>query len=167
VPPTKEEIDKIIKLHEGGYSQREIAKEFDKSVGWVNGILKSLNIQSERSWTKNATAAKKNYDRAARLDLNNYLFNKICEMSKETKSPSDLKNLIISYGILSDKRELIEPPVPLKTEDDGFFSELECKAEEVWQDIDAQDISVSMDTPKPQAMANPNLVDKSFTDTES
>jgi len=32
--PTEDEIQRIIALHEDGKSQREIAKEFDKSVGW-------------------------------------------------------------------------------------------------------------------------------------
>lgn len=107
--PTEEEIQKIIALHEDGKSQREIAKEFDKSVGWVNGILKRLNVSTERSQTKKATEAKQTYDRARRLALNDMWFEKIEKMLREADDPNSLRALATPYGVAEDKRSLLEP----------------------------------------------------------
>lgn len=110
--PTEEEIQKIIDLHEEGKSQRDIAKEFDKSVGWVNGILKKLNVNSERSQTKNATAAKRTYDRERRLALNDLWFEKIEKLLTEAKDGKSLRELAIPYGVAEDKRSILEPLQP-------------------------------------------------------
>lgn len=110
--PTEEEIQKIIDLHKEGKSQRDIAKEFDKSVGWVNGILKKLNINSERSQTKNATAAKRTYDRERRLALNDLWFEKIEKLLTEAKDGKSLRELAIPYGVAEDKRSILEPLQP-------------------------------------------------------
>lgn len=110
--PTEEEIQKIIDLHEEGKSQRDIAKEFDKSVGWVNGILKKLNVKSERSQTKNATAAKRTYDRERRLALNDLWFEKIEKLLTEAKDGKSLRELAIPYGVAEDKRSILEPLQP-------------------------------------------------------
>lgn len=113
--PTEEEIQKIIDLHEEGKSQRDIAKEFDKSVGWVNGILKKLNVKSERSQTKNATAAKRTYDRERRLALNDLWFEKIEKLLTEAKDGKSLRELAIPYGVAEDKRSILEPLQPDNT----------------------------------------------------
>lgn len=113
--PTEEEIQKIIDLHEEGKSQRDIAKEFDKSVGWVNGILKKLNVNSERSQTKNATAAKRTYDRERRLALNDLWFEKIEKLLTEAKDGKSLRELAIPYGVAEDKRSILEPLQPDNT----------------------------------------------------
>ena len=100
--PTEDEIQRIIALHEDGKSQREIAKEFDKSVGWVNGILKRLNVSSERSQTKRATEAKRTYDRERRLALNDLWFEKIEKMLLEAEDSRTLRELATPYGVAMD-----------------------------------------------------------------
>ena len=107
--PTEDEIKRIIALHEDGKSQREIAKEFDKSVGWVNGILKRLNVSSERSQTKKATEAKRTYDRERRLALNDLWFEKIEKMLLEAEDSRTLRELATPYGVAMDKRSILEP----------------------------------------------------------
>lgn len=107
--PTEDEIQRIIALHEDGKSQREIAKEFDKSVGWVNGILKRLNVSSERSRTKKATEAKRTYDRERRLALNDLWFEKIEKMLLEAEDSRTLRELATPYGVAMDKRSILEP----------------------------------------------------------
>ena len=110
--PTEEEISRIIELHEDGRSQREIAKEFDKSVGWVNGVLKALNIQSERSQTKKATEAKATYDREKRLALNDMWFEKIESMLAKATDANTLRALAVPYGVAEDKRSALDPILP-------------------------------------------------------
>jgi len=107
--PTEDEIQRIIALHEDGKSQREIAKEFDKSVGWVNGILKRLNVSSERSQTKKATEAKRTYDLERRLALNDLWFEKIEKMLLEAEDSRTLRELATPYGVAMDKRSILEP----------------------------------------------------------
>lgn len=106
--PTEDEIQRIIALHEDGKSQRQIAKEFDKSVGWVNGILKKLNVSSERSQTKKATEAKRTYDRERRLALNDLWFEKIEKMLLEAEDSRTLRELATPYGVAMDKRSILE-----------------------------------------------------------
>lgn len=167
--PTADEIKQIIELYDNGngLSQGQIAKRLGKGKTTIHRWLEDLGIltgtDAERSGTKKALT----WTRERRLQLNDKFIDIVCERIKKPDiSTSDLKSLATTYAIMIDKREILEPPAPLKAEDDGFFSELECKAEEVWQDVDAQDFPVQVDPTKPQAMANPNLVDKSITDTE-
>jgi transposase len=172
--PSADEIKLIIELWNQGKSYGEVAKHFEgkKSTvqGWIESLIKKGKIEPRtngvRTNTKNATNAHITFTREKRLALNDKFLKIINDkIDKDDISPGDLKALATTYGIMVDKREILEPPVPLKVEDDGFFSELECKAEEVWQD--AQDIPIQVDATKPQAMANSDLVDKSITDTEA
>lgn len=164
--PTDDEIKRIIKLHEKNYSQGQIAKELDRSKSYINGIFQKLGLAvgvRERSQTKNATERHKTWTRERRLWLNDQFINIVCERIQKEPSNSDLKSLATTYAIMIDKREILEPPTPLKIEDDGFISALESKSEEVFDDID-DNIPLQMDCPKPQAMADPNLVDKELSD---
>ena len=106
--PTEEDIARIIALHEEGKSQRDIAREFDKSVGWVNAVLKKLNIQSERSDTKRATEAKADYNLQRQIELGNKFFERIDELMDSKAPPSDLRSLAVTYGIIVDKRALLD-----------------------------------------------------------
>ncbi len=106
--PTDEDIARIIALHEEGKSQRDIAREFDKSVGWVNAVFKKLNIQSERSDTKRATEAKADYNLQRQIELGNKFFERIDELMDSKAPPSDLRSLAVTYGIIVDKRALLD-----------------------------------------------------------
>jgi IS30 family transposase len=114
--PTEEEIKKIVDLHNSGLSQGQIAKEMNKGKGTINRVLQSLGLTNgtdpERSNTKRATDAKRNYDRARRLDLNNTFFERLEEFVKNPITARDFKELMVAYGILEDKRQLLEPIKP-------------------------------------------------------
>jgi hypothetical protein len=111
--PTEEEIEKIIKLYGNGLSQGQIAKEMGKGKSTINRWLQGLGLlngtDSERSGTKKATEAKKTFDRTRRLALNDAFFDRICDMLKDVDKPSGLRDLAVSYGIIEDKRALLDP----------------------------------------------------------
>jgi transposase len=114
--PTEEEIQKIIELYDNGngLSQGQIAKEFKKSKSTIHEWLKGLGLLEsngsiERSATKKATDAKKNFDRERRLALNNLWFEKIETMLVNAKDANTLRALATPYGVASDKRAALEP----------------------------------------------------------
>ncbi|MDY0413100.1 helix-turn-helix domain-containing protein [Methanothrix soehngenii] len=160
MPPTDEEIQKIVDLHEDGKSQREIAKEFDKSVGWVNGILKRLNVSTERSQTKNANAARREYCAEKRIALIDAGMKRLEEMLPTIDKPSGMRDWFIALATAIDKRRLEDPPKPNEGESDGFLEALETKASDIWKDHAKAD-TVQVDPIQPEAMAHPDLVEQS------
>jgi hypothetical protein len=174
--PTPEEIKQIIDLRKQGLDLEEIGKEMGgknastisrwfKSHGIdCNAILQPLQSKGQLQ-TNRSHEARTIFTREKRLELNDKFLKIVSDRIEEGElSASDLKAFATTYAIMVDKREILEPPVPLTVEDDGFFSDLESKADDVWQDVDAQDFPVQVDATKPQAMADPDLVDKSIAD---
>lgn len=161
MPPTPEEIKRITEFHDKGCSQGQIAKELNKGKSTIHRWLEELGLldgtDAERAGTKKANDRNKTWTRERRLWLNDQFINIICDKIKNNPSVSDLKSLGVTYAIMVDKREILEPPMSFEMEDDGFIDALESKAEEVFSD--AQDISVQVDAAKHQAMADSNLVD--------
>ncbi|OPY49328.1 MAG: hypothetical protein A4E49_03151 [Methanosaeta sp. PtaU1.Bin112] len=147
---------KIQKLKAEGLSQHKIAKKLHIAQSTVSDYLKSIGYKSDQSKTKKAVEAKAEYDRTRRRNLNNKFFEKIEQMLEIAKTPADLRALAIPYGVAEDKRAALDPPVPPTPEDDGFMDALDAKASEVWEDV--EDIPVSLDAPKPETMANSDLV---------
>ena len=166
MPPTKEEIDKIVKLHDEGYSQGRIAKELGRGKSTINRVLQSLGLTNgtgpETFQTKNANT----WNRARRIQLCDKFIDIVCERIKKNPSNSDLKSLCTTFAIMVDKREIMEPAEPIQMEDDGFISALESKAEEVFECNDS-DIPIQMDAAKPKTMADPDLVVQDITDSPS
>jgi transcriptional regulator with XRE-family HTH domain len=117
--PTEEEIKKIIELYDNGngLSQGQIAKELGRSKStineWLHKILKSEQFangpEQKKAQTANATAACIAYGRERRLALNDKLFARLEEFLGGPVTPKDYKDLMISYGILEDKRKNLEP----------------------------------------------------------
>ena len=110
--PTEEEINKIVELHKSGLSQGQIAKEMDKGKGTINRVLKGLGLTNgtlaERSNTKRATEAKADYNLQRQIELGNKFFERIDELMDSKVPPSDLRSLAVTYGIIVDKRALLD-----------------------------------------------------------
>ena len=110
--PTEEEINKIVELHKSGLSQGQIAKEMDKGKGTINRVLQGLGLTNgtlaERSNTKRATDAKADYTLQRQIELSNKFFKRIDELMDSKAPPSDLRSLAVTYGIIVDKRALLD-----------------------------------------------------------
>lgn len=114
--PSEEEINKIIDLHNQGKSQGQIAKELGRSKSTINEWLgkiihgEAFANEAERKieQTKNATEAKKDYDLQRQIDLGNRFFARIDELMDSKAPPSDLRSLAVTYGIIVDKRALLD-----------------------------------------------------------
>jgi DNA-binding MarR family transcriptional regulator len=164
--PNEEEIKAIIELWNQGKSYGDIAKHLNGKrstvQGWIEGLIKKGKIEPRTNGictnTRKATNAHIIFNRQKRLELNDKFLKIIDDRINDNPTNTDLRNLAWTYGVMVDKREILEPPAPLSIEDDGFVSALESKAEEVF---DAQDIPVQVGSPKPQAMADLDLVDQS------
>ena len=110
--PTEEEINRIVELHKSGLSQGQIAKEMDKGKGTINRVLQGLGLTNgtlaERSNTKRATDAKADYTLQRQIELSNKFFKRIDELMDSKAPPSDLRSLAVTYGIIVDKRALLD-----------------------------------------------------------
>lgn len=117
--PTEQEIETIIGLWNQNKTYGEIANAVNgpKSTvqGWIQSLIKKDVIkprtESVRTQTKKATEAKRTYDRARRLELNDRLFGQLEEFLTGRITPRDYKDLMVSYGILEDKRSNLDPAV--------------------------------------------------------
>jgi hypothetical protein len=116
--PTEEEISKVVELWDLGKSYSEIANQLNNKPrstvqGWIESLIKIGRIVPRTNGvhtnTKNAHNARKTYTRERRLALNDAFYEKICDMMKDVDKPSGLRDLAVSYGIIEDKRSLIEP----------------------------------------------------------
>ena len=73
--------------------------------------------------------------------------------------PGGMRDWFVALGTAIDKRRLEAPEKPPESESDGFFEALEAKTPEIWKDHAEAD-AVQVDPLQPQAMADPDLVDK-------
>lgn len=123
--PTESEIKRIIELYDNGngLSQGQIAEELGRSKStinkWLHKILQGETFANEdeqkRNQTKNATAAKRTYDRERRLALNDMWFEKIETMLKNANDANTMRALATPYGVACDKRAALEPTEGSKT----------------------------------------------------
>jgi IS30 family transposase len=119
VPPSEEEIKRIIELYNdgNGLSQGEIAKELGRSKStineWLHKILKGEQFANEterkKAQTRNATIAKKAWDHARIIELNDRFLEIVKERIERNPSGNDLKSLATTYAIMIDKRKILEP----------------------------------------------------------
>lgn len=144
--PTEQEIETIIGLWNQDKTYGEIANAINgpKSTvqGWIQNLIKKDVIkprtESVRTNTKKATEARRTYDKARRLELNDRLFTRLEEFLDSQVTTREYKDLMVSYGILEDKRSLLEPivPVPVRTKLDDLIEAM----------VDASDIPPSAQT---------------------
>lgn len=164
--PTEAEIKKIVDLHKSGLSQGQIAKELDKGKGTINRVLQGLGLTntngttSERSRTKKATEARKEYCAEKRIALIDAGMKKLEEMLPSIDKPNGMRDWFVALGTAIDKRRLEDPPKPAENESDGFMEALDAKAEEIWKDHAEAD-PVQVDPLQPEAMADSHLVEQS------
>lgn len=132
---TEAELEEVRRLFlDEGISQGEIAKRVGHSQSTVHRWLAKMDIldgNSDQSKTKKAVDSKRNFDLARRIELNNKFFDKLIEfMERDGLSPSDLRTLAVTYGIIEDKRHLLEPLIINTNEKSGL--------EEIREDLRAQ-----------------------------
>jgi hypothetical protein len=165
----EEEERAIADALRAGKKPNQIHEETGRGKSVIYRIMDSVGLKNSPTGptvrTKKATETRRTWSRERRLGLNDKFLDMVNGRVDDNPSNQDLKTLATTYAIMIDKREILEPPMPLKIEDDGFISALESKSEEVFEDID-DNISLQVDCPKPQAMANSNLVDKDLSDQE-
>lgn len=121
--PTEEEIREIISLWDdgNGLSHGQIARRLNYNQSTITRVINKLcgpnrdaqghaHESEHQCKTKHAREAKRTYDRERRLALNDRLFERLELFLEEKVTARDYKDLMISYGILEDKRSLLEPP---------------------------------------------------------
>ncbi len=102
----EEETRKILATLNSGVSLGESAKRHGRSKGAVSNIAKRHGVTFERSRTKKAAKATREYAEAERLILSDELFEKLRGLAESTLDSGDFRDLVVSFGILTDKRRL-------------------------------------------------------------
>jgi transposase-like protein len=130
----QDERNKIAAALKSGGKRNEVAREFGRSPALVSKIASEEGIEFDRSQTKKAADATREYALAERLRVSNELFEKLRAMTGEVATPGQLRELATAYGILTDKRRLEDGEVTARSEShnhshstdlDGYFAELD------------------------------------------
>ncbi len=109
----KEEEDRIADAIRAGKRPGEICREFKRGRSVVYRIMEAIGFDNS-AWgpidkSKKAREVQVNYNRERRIELSNKLFGKVSELADQTDKPSGLRDLAVSFGILEDKRQIVEP----------------------------------------------------------
>lgn len=110
--PTEEDVKK---LHEKDYTQGEIAKELGCHQSTISRIFAKLGLNANHAHdmrVKKALECQKNYNLAARIELNNKFLKKVEAVLDNTDDFKKIKDAAVVYGIAEDKRQKIEPLQP-------------------------------------------------------
>lgn len=97
-----------------GKSQNAVAREVGCGPATVNRVAKANGL--EYSAPKKASEARRDYAAAERIALLNKVFAQAEEMLPTIKTPHKLQALVISLGILIDKRRLEDGDATERTE---------------------------------------------------
>lgn len=108
-PISKQKKKRIEELKADGLSQSQIAKKLKISQSTVSDYLKSIGYESDRSKTKKATEARREYCAEKRLALIDAGMKKLEEMLPEIDKPSGMRDWFVALGTAIDKRRLEDP----------------------------------------------------------
>jgi len=108
--------DRIITLLHEGHGCNAIARQVGCSPGSITKIAAAEGVTFERSQTRNATAARVDYDQAERLALLNELFGMARTMAPAVATPAHLQTLATAVAILIDKRRLEDGEATSRTD---------------------------------------------------
>ena len=90
-----------------GVSQHQTAKTYKVSSGTVHTVARSLGLTDpEHSSMKKANAARVKYSADKRRELSDILFARVQVLASAEPTGQELKDVVMSYAILTDKRRL-------------------------------------------------------------
>ncbi|MBA2390313.1 MAG: hypothetical protein H0V67_08655 [Geodermatophilaceae bacterium] len=112
---------------EEGYSQNKATAAVAEDLGvtgrsikyWAAALLLplgDLSREAAKRQTAEATALGQTYDLTRRLELNDFLFERVRDVATTTRETNGLKDLALAFGILTDKRRLEEGQATARTE---------------------------------------------------
>jgi hypothetical protein len=109
----KDEEKQIADALRAGKKPDQIHKETGRGKSVIYRIMESIGLSNGPSGptvrTKKATEAKSIYNREKRLELNDTFFKRLEGFVEQPITARDFKELMVAYGILEDKRALLEP----------------------------------------------------------
>ena len=115
-PVSDAEEEAICEALEGGMSQTQAAKEFDRSPSTINRIAKDHGLFGEYSEPKNAVEVHKYRALEARLDLLSDAMDKGRHLLEMCETGRDFQAILTGLAIAMDKFSQAEGP---KTGDSG------------------------------------------------
>jgi hypothetical protein len=113
---TEAERRRIVAYLREGKSQGWVARELKRGKATISRVASAEGIDSERSATKKAAEARRDYAQAERLVLLNEGFDKAREILANVGLADDLKDWAVAVGTLIDKRRLEDGEATNRTE---------------------------------------------------
>ena len=107
---------RIVDLLGQGVTRNAIAREVGCSASTVTKVAREEGVEFDRSFTRNATASKVDYDQAERVALLNELFRVAQTMAPALATPAQLQTLATAVAILIDKRRLEDGEATSRTD---------------------------------------------------
>jgi hypothetical protein len=115
-PIPEEEEKQIADALRAGKKPDQIHKETGRGKSVIYRIMESIGLSNGPSGptvrTKKANEVKSSYSRERRLELNDRFFKRLEGFVEQPITARDFKELMVAYGILEDKRSLLEPIIP-------------------------------------------------------
>jgi transcriptional regulator with XRE-family HTH domain len=109
---TDEDLQIVTSMYKDGRPQREIAEKLGVSQSYISLLVNQLGLPGTvkgRPKLRRAAGATIEYNRERRIALNDAWFKKIEELLRAAHDIKGIRDLAIAYGIIEDKRHLLEP----------------------------------------------------------
>ena len=109
---TAAERDRILGLADGGASTVDVANLTGRPQQTVSHVIRSAGLDLVRSRAERMRRASQDFSSIRRLEMGNRFAEKLSDLLEmdvlDEKQASAMRNLAVSFGVLTDKRRLEE-----------------------------------------------------------
>jgi hypothetical protein len=115
-PLTEEEISRIKAMLLGGQSHNSIARQVGRAQSTVSELARREGIAPVNQAPLSAIERRKEFTLEARLEATGELMSKVLEIAATAKSGREIKECSVAWGVLCDKRAIMEGLPSTRTE---------------------------------------------------
>jgi IS30 family transposase len=137
-PLTDKEMSLIRELLEGGHSHNSIAKQVGRSQSTISEFAKREGIAPIKKAPLSAIERRIEFALEARLEATGELMAKVLEIAATAKSGREIKECSVAWGVLCDKRAIMEGLPSSRTETRTTRGEKGINLEEEFRRLDEQ-----------------------------
>jgi hypothetical protein len=115
-PLTEEEITRIKTMLLSGQSHNSIARQVGRAQSTVSELARREGIAPVNQAPLSAIERRKEFTLEARLEATGELMSKVLEIAATAKSGREIKECSVAWGVLCDKRAIMEGLPSSRTE---------------------------------------------------
>jgi Helix-turn-helix domain len=118
-PLSREETVRIREMLDSGKSHNAIAKQVGRAQSTISEFAKRAGIAPVNRTPVSAIERRKDFALEARLEATGDLMAKVLEIAAHAKSGREIKEVCVAWGVLCDKRAIMERLPSSRTETYG------------------------------------------------